>query len=244
MHLSKTLKSTFFFILSFFLTTTAIANEKSQSWEFELTPYLWAASVDASVVSDTNNTGPINADYDFFLLDHLDAVASGTFVAKKQRLSFLFDGFYAKYADNINRRFTDTDLEMKLGFVEASISYQLIEENDITLIFGVRNIYIDTLVDITPGTNVTLDTSWLDPLIGIQATFPLAEDWSVSLRGDIGGGHDNDLVINSLVNVHYEMTEHTSLKMGYRYMKADLEENVLLENISLNGIQVGLSIQF
>lgn len=193
---------------------------------------------------DSNNTGPTDDDYDFFLLDHLDGVASATFVAKKQRISFLFDGFYAKYADQINRRFTDTDLEMKLGFVEASLGYQLIKDKDINLILGVRNIYIDTTVDITPGPELTLDKSWLDPLIGIQTTFTLAEDWSVSLRGDIGGGHDTDYVINSLINVQYKMTENTTLKLGYRYMKAELEENILLENISLRGLQLGLGIRF
>lgn len=242
--MKKNLKFTLLFAASFIFTTNAIANENPQSWQFELTPYLWAASIKASVVPNSNNTGPTDDDYDFFLLDHLDAVASATFVARKQRLSLLFDGFYAKYSDQINRRFTDTDLEMALGFVETSVGYQLMKENDVTLIIGVRNIYVDTTVDITPGPSVTLDESWLDPLIGIQATFPVAEDWSVSLRGDIGGGHDTEYVFNSLINVHYKMTEHTSLKMGYRYMKAELEENILLENISLSGIQLGLGIRF
>jgi len=235
-------------VISVFSTASMAAND----WQFELTPYLFATGVEASVpYSGAEPSEPSDDDYDFFLLDNLDGYAAATFLARQDRLSLYVDGFYARFSDTIKRPISGTEMDMKLGFVEGSVGYQILTDKDISLVVGVRNIYIDTTLDINASigrknvsNSFSLDRSWTDPLIGIQANFPINNNWSWSYRGDIGGGNDTDYVVQSLINVNYQMTEHTSLKMGYRYMKAELKRNPLLENITLSGLQIGLGIQF
>jgi len=119
------------------------ADEKQESYEFELTPYLWAASISGTTaVSDDGSppveSPPIDSDYSFFSLDNLDGVASATFTARKKQWAFLFDFLYVAYEDtffeggisvvlNLNKSVLISVLYLSLG--SSVLAYYLLNYN-------------------------------------------------------------------------------------------------------------------
>ena len=231
------------FISAGLFSTATSAEASSSEWEFELTPYLWATGFESHTIAD-NSSSSSDSDYSYFAVDHLDAVASFALEARKGRWSMLFDGFYAKYSDSQQSRFLDKSLALKLGFIEVGAGYQIIQDKDISVIFGARSIYTDSTFEITPGPKVTLRKTWLDPFIGLKGTLPVTDSWSISMRGDIGGKNDADYVLNTLLSADYKITDAIKVKLGYRYMKMKLKQNKLVQDISLSGVQLGLGISF
>jgi hypothetical protein len=63
-----------------------------------------------------------------------------------------------------------------------------------------------------------------DPIVGARTSLAVAEDWTVKLRGDIGGfGLGSDLTWNVGLAVTYQAWEHASLLFGYRALGYDFE---------------------
>jgi len=83
------------------------------------------------------------------------------------------------------------------------------------------------------GLGFTIDLA--DPIVGTRVSLPLGEDWTVRLRGDIGGfGVDSDLTWNTVLAVSYQMFDHTSLVLGYRALGYDFEVNQAETSTKLN----------
>jgi len=77
------------------------AEDQQQSIQYEITPYLWAASINGSTAISGEPETPIDSDYSFFSLDNLSGVASATFTARGQQWGFLFDFLYVEFEDTI-----------------------------------------------------------------------------------------------------------------------------------------------
>ena len=60
------------------------------------------------------------------------------------------------------------------------------------------------------------------------------------MRGDVGGKNDANYVVNTVLSANYRMTDTTTLKLGYRYMKLKLKQDRLVQDISLSGFGIGL----
>ena len=70
-------------LLGYFLSNNPlVAEQNNQSIEYELTPYLWAATVDGTLAVGGDSSPAIDSGYNFFSLDNLDSVASATFTAR------------------------------------------------------------------------------------------------------------------------------------------------------------------
>lgn len=63
-----------------------------------------------------------------------------------------------------------------------------------------------------------------DPIVGARAFVPLGDDWTLKLRGDVGGfGVDSDLTWSAGIGATYQAWEQTSLLFGYRALGYHLE---------------------
>jgi len=215
------------------------------AFRFELTPYLWAATIKGTTAVDGDESPPIDSGYNFFALDNLDGVASVNFSAHKNGWGLLFDYLYVAYEDTfleatplqITTRLEGTIIEFAGAFAPESI-------DNVEFIVGLRQQDISVslaLLNRKPERSVT----WLDPFVGIIYTRPLTGSLDVALRGDIGGfGIESDRAVNAEAMLHYQMSDTFSLKFGYRYIKVTFEDTDFLYDISLDGFQLGLGIRF
>ncbi|KPJ91462.1 MAG: hypothetical protein AMJ55_11760 [Gammaproteobacteria bacterium SG8_15] len=214
------------------------AEDQLQTVQYEITPYLWAASFSGTTaVSDDGSppepSPPIDSDYSFFSMDNLDGIASATFTARGQQWGFLFDFLYVAYEDTLEGR-----------IFELAGSYQPASVNKLNVIAGLRRQDIDvTLNFLTLTPHATMD--WVDPFIGVVYLPTLTDHWFLSLRGDIGGfGIESDSAINVEAMLSYQFGKTFSAKFGYRYLKVKFEDSTLVYDVSLDGFLFGLGIHF
>ena len=224
--------------------TTMADVQKSVGWEYEITPYLWAVGFDGTV-GNGGTTSPIDTEYQFFSLENLDAYGAFTLDAKKQNWGYYFDVLYVKYSDGISAPLLTTNITTRDGFLESMITYRLDNQYSVDLLVGARYVDVNLELRLAPGPDIKAQKEWIDPLIGMRATFKLTDNWSVHVKGDVGGfGIASDLTANAAVTVDYKMGKNTSFKVGYRYLKVDFNDDLFVHDVTLSGIGVGLGYRF
>lgn len=226
------------------------AEDQLQPVQYEITPYLWAASISGTTaVSDDGSppveSPPIDSDYSFFSLDNLDGVASATFTARGRQWGFLFDFLYVAYEDIFfEGSILQATPRLEGRIFELAGSYQPASVNKLLVIAGLRRQDIDvelSTLSRTPHASV----DWVDPFIGVIYLPMLTDYWSLSLRGDIGGfGIESDSAINVEAMLNYQFGKTFSAKFGYRYLKVKFEDSSLVYDLSLDGLLFGLGIKF
>ncbi|WP_455201676.1 hypothetical protein [Kaarinaea lacus] len=226
------------------------ADEENESYEFELTPYLWAASISGTTaVSDDGSppteSPPIDSDYNFFSLDNLDGVASATFTARKNRWGFLFDFLYVAYEDTLQAgTLLETTPRLEGLIIEYAGAYAPQSVKNLEVIAGIRQQNIDVSLLIL-NQNPEANVNWFDPFVGVIYAIPLKHDFSMSLRGDVGGfGIESDMAVNAEAMIRYQFGNTLSAKFGYRYLKVKFDDANLVYDIGLDGFLLGLGIKF
>ncbi len=220
------------------------AENAPDPWRFEITPYLWIASIDGSAEGDGVDV-PIESDYKFFTVDNLDGVISADFTAAKGRWTIALDGLYLKYSDERTGRFIRTEAELTGGFLEGSGRYRLAVHEPLEVLVGLRYVNLSTRIELTPGPKLTPSGEWLDPILGARYTFTLGEKWFLILHGDIGGfGISSDLAAQASGVLTWKATKLFALKLGYRYMYMDFKEGEGVSELSLDGVTLGMGFSF
>jgi hypothetical protein len=122
------------------------ADDTGEGYRFELTPYLWVASISGTAggEDDGGDEPPsISPDYNFFSFENLDGVASTTFTARRQQWGLLFDFLHVAFEDTV---LEGTPLEatprLEGRIVELAGAYALKSMNTLELIAGLRNLTI------------------------------------------------------------------------------------------------------
>lgn len=221
------------------------AKETDESYEFELTPYLWVASISGTTAVDGNESPPIDSGYNFFALDNLDGVASATFTARKNQWRFLFDFLYVAYEDTLQEgtQFQATP-RLEGLIIEYAGSYAPKSIDNLEIIAGIRQQNIDVSLEILnqkPDGNV----NWFDPFVGVIYALPLKGNFSMALRGDVGGfGIESDIAVNAEAMFRYQFGNTLSAKLGYRYLKVKFDDSNFVYDIGLDGFLLGLGIRF
>lgn len=232
-------------LLSSIFCHNLYAEQANTAYEFELTPYLWAASLSGTTTVDGNESPPIDTDYNFFSLDNLDGVASATFKVRKNHWKFLFDFLYVAYEDTLLEATTlQTKPRLEGLILEYAGAFTTQSFANLELIAGIRQQYIEASLEIlnqTPRANV----DWFDPFVGVIYVLSMGKNTSVEFRGDLGGfGIESDLAINTAAILRYELGKVFSLKFGYRYLKVKFDESDFVYDLALDGFLLGAGMRF
>jgi len=221
------------------------AEEHQQSIQYEITPYLWAATINGTTAVGGDESPPIDSDYSFFSMDNLDGVASATFTARGQQWGFLFDFLYVEYEDTLLEGSPlQATPNLKGRILEFTGTYQPASVNDLQVIAGIRQQDIDVELSFL-NRNPQASVDWIDPFVGVIYTPALTEKLYLSLRGDVGGfGIQSDIALNAEAMLRYQFGDTFSFKFGYRYLKVEFEDSSLIYDISLDGFLFGLGIRF
>ena len=122
------------------------------------------------------------------------------------------------------------------GIMEAFIKYRSpLEGGYIDYYGGIRwwhnDIDMDYNVDLglpkIPSFNWSGTYDWCDPIIGTRWTYSLTENWSLRLRGDVGGfGIASDFTAAIETVALYNIDEDWQLKMSFKSLWVDYEEGI------------------
>jgi hypothetical protein len=221
------------------------AEENQQSTQYEITPYLWAASLSGTTAVEGDESPPIDTDYSFFSIENLDGVQSATFSAQENQWRFLLDLLYVAFEDTFLEG-TSSEITTKLeGRVfEYAGTYKPASVDNLEIIAGLRQQFIDVALKF-PNRRSRGSIDWTDPFVGIIYHHPFKNKYSMSLRADIGGfGIESDSAVNAEAMLRYQAGNTFAVKFGYRYLKVKFEDADLLYDLSLDGFLVGVGISF
>ena len=243
--MTNTIKSVFWLFTVAALSITGHAAEpEAESWQFTITPYLWVATIKGGTGTAGGDSG-VDIDYNFLALDNLAGAFFIAASASKGQWTFQTDVVYLNFADNITLGPLETEIDLKGGILELSAGYRPQSFEHTELLFGVRRVSVDLAVSLTPGPSGSGGPIVVDPIIGLRHTRPLGERWQAVVRADIGGfGVSSDLTFNALAGAGFQMTRHSSLFLGYRYLKLDFSEDGFLADLTADGFALGVEFSF
>ena len=82
----------------------------------------------------------------------------------------------------------------------------------------------------------------LDGIVGLRGKIQLNENWYLPYHADIGTG-DSDLTLQLFAGIGYRFG-WGDIKLGYRYLKYELDDDALLEELEVYGPLLGVGFRF
>lgn len=205
------------------VSTPAAAAE----WKHEFAPYLWGSSMDGTVgIGDV--TAETNLSFSD-ILDNLEFGFMGAYRASRDRYSIMVDAIYMGLGatEKGPGRVLKADIDLDQIGLEADFGYAVGDR--ITLLGGMRYVSLDSDLRVTGPLGNELSASekqdWVDPVVGAIYTWPIAEDWTLSLRGDIGGfGVGSDFAWQGMATLRWQFSPRAGLGLAYRHLDIDYED--------------------
>ena len=238
----------------------ALPPTQAAEWQHAVTPYLWASGMSGKAAVGTP-AGPLEADVDVGFSDILRNLKLGGMVSYRGERGpwvVMTDAIYMKLgADRQvggNLLAVDGRVEVEQIALEADVGYRL--SDAVVAFVGLRYNDIDAdlrVVRSGPGAGNTRaageTASWVDPVVGVTAKFPLAERWSLGLRGDVGGfGVGADLAVQAMVSVHWQASDRVEVVGGWRYLDVDYEDgrdaSLFRYDVATSGPGIGVTFRF
>ncbi len=232
-------------LLMLVLSTAANAAEpESNQWQFTITPYLWVATITGTTGS-TADPATTNTNYNFLSLDNLDSAFFIAASARRGRWTVQTDMVFLNFSDDFVLDPVTIDIELKGDVFELTGAYLPRAFEHTEILFGARRVSLELGIALTPGPQESSKQIWLDPLIGLRHIRPLGERWQAVFRADVGGfGVSSDFTFNGLAGATFNMTKHSSLFLGYRYLTLEFGDDDILEDLTAKGLALGVEFSF
>lgn len=233
------------------LPAAAQVSPSGEAWDFELTPYFWAAGVRSDVNLSVLGTQKMDIPISD-LLSALDFGAMGTFEARMGRWGGLVDAQYVKLSTsspstigllgNVDMKY-EQQLWTFAGYYRVPRGWALVD-----VLAGARYLNVDTGVtlptaSLLPGPTLQKREGWWDGIVGARVQVPLSPQWSLLgyVDVDVGAG-GSDLSWQVIAGATYRFSKDTSLKFGYRYFSFD-RDGAPVTKASMGGVYIGVGFR-
>ncbi|CAM3713304.1 hypothetical protein EV679_1703 [Kerstersia gyiorum] len=249
-------------------TATAQADEGRQlrfdtaarpSWALQITPYLWAASLDGSV-SPFRRSPTLTVDKPFSEI--FDDLNFGGFIdVWGRRGDYVFSANLA-YTDITDSRTSGplpvldgtqgvdgkADTRQFTASMKAGYRVHEGEREVLELVGGLRYWHISNDVNVRYG-NISRSYgesfSWVDPVLGGRFRYRWNDRWQVQVQADIGGlGAGARFTWELLSVVSYNISEHFSASAGYKALGVDYRSGGHVFDTTMRGPVLGLTYRF
>lgn len=234
---------------SILLPMPAHAQESSDDWAFQVTPYVWMAGM-GGTIRPTATTPSVEMNNSFRdILHDLNAAAFVSGLAQHGRLILFSDLTYSSMSANgevapgvgATGKLRNTTLTLAGG-------YRAFDEPRLTvdLLAGMRAWDIKVSAQSQAfGVNAKSSISIVDPILAVRLNKSLTPRWSALVYGDVGGfGVDSKSTWQVVGTVNYKLQDALYVSAGYRYLSLDYRRKGTLIDIHMAGPLLGMSWQF
>jgi opacity protein-like surface antigen len=234
-----------------FAFTMAATPAAAAEWKHELAPYLWGSAMEGTV-----GIGAVTAETEMSfsdILDDLEFGFMGTYRVSRDRYSITVDALYMGLG--VTERgpggALKADIDLDQVGLEADFGYAVGDR--FTLFGGLRYVSLDADLRVTGPLGNELSASegqdWVDPLVGAIYSWPFADEWTLNLRGDIGGfGVGSDFAWQGMATLRWQLSPRTALGVAYRYLDMDYEDgedsNFFKYDMATSGPAMGVIFTF
>lgn len=230
--------------------------EDQRLWN--VTPYLWMTAMegDATIKGRTANVDLSFGD----ILDHLDLALMGHVEGRTAENSVFMDLTWASLEAD-DKLPSGAEVELDLGLTVFELGGGLVlgdppaaDEPEaaarrVEAIGGLRYWRVTGDLDVTGVFSGDDTEEWVDPFVGLRASFPLNDELQLSLRGDVGGFNvGSDFSYNAVAALLWQAFDDGNLAAGYRVLDADYDDGNGTDRFEfdarLKGPFVGLMFRF
>ena len=252
---------------SVLVTAVAVAiaapSGAAADWSHTVTPYLWGSGMSGkTAVGTATPAGPLEADVDVGFDDILSNLKFGIMGSYRGDRSdgwvvmadYIYMSLEADKPSNVGPVLVDTTVEVQQTAFEFDLGYRV--NDQVTVFAGLRYNDVDADLDVVrtgPGAGAnraaSKGDSWIDPVVGVTARYPINETWSVGVRGDVGGfGVGSDLTWQMMASVNWKVRDNLEVVAGYRNLDADYEDgsgaDLFKYDMVTSGPGIGVSFKF
>jgi opacity protein-like surface antigen len=238
-------------------TSPALAQAQattSDQWQFEATPYLWAAGMNGwTRIGARTPTAKIDPSFSD-VWRNLDVGAMGSFEARKGRWAAIFDSVYVKLSatsDPLPGGTSTARVGLKEAILQLAGAYRVLDSavTPVDVLVGARYTYLYGDLSFSPGAIIpgtrsrSNSVNWTDGFVGVRGIYNFMEKWALVGYADAGAGgtkHSWQL----LAGVNYNISKMFVARVGYRIISMDYEKTDFLYNVKTSGIFVGVGIRF
>ncbi len=245
-------------LLGLALPANASPQEEEQGWRARIAPYFWLTSVSGDLTlvgQDVPADTPLGD-----VLEALDASIMSHFEVSNGNWGVFLGQVYARMSTGFETGGpikVSVDASLVLRVIESGGVVRLLDSRskwspDVSAIVGIR--YWSQEFELQRGdrTPTRLGVDWLDPFLGVRASFHPSNRVEFDFRGDVGGfgisNDTSDISWNLWFNAAYHVSSTVSFWAGYRALYADFTEG---ENIgrytydaTLHGPTLGIGFTF
>ncbi len=227
------------------LTPSATQANEANKWSLDVSLYGVAVGMSGDIGIGSVNAD-INAGFDK-IWDNLEFGAMGKVRLGYDRWALTTDILYMGLQGSKNHVTAELDQWM----VEPALSYRLSQYFE--PLAGVRYNNLSGEIrgpGVLPTPRIPTGTQdWWDPIVGANASLPLGENFSLNLRGDIGGfGVGSDLTWQVFPYLGWQFAQWGSLQFGYRLLYVDYETGSgpsrFKYDVLNQGPQIGVTFHF
>ncbi|HSR74822.1 MAG TPA: hypothetical protein VLL31_08260 [Sulfurovum sp.] len=221
--------------------------EEANPWKNEVSIYGWLPTISANTPLP-NSGDSIDAED---IIDNLKMVFMGGYSGRSDTWSVFADLIYMDVGDSRNHAFPNGDvayvgMDIKAMLVHGGVGYNLVDTGNgiLAVVGGVRyvDLEVDVNTDIFINRNLSASKDFTDFFIGLKGYRNLSENWYIPYEADIGTG-DTKLSWQAFAGIGYRY-DWGDVKLGYRYLEFDMEDNAIVEDLTLSGAILGVSIKF
>ena len=211
--------------------TAPLAQAQDREWKFEITPYLWAAGIDADVtVGSQTAAGAQTVKVDKSFSDILDAVdIAGDLLVVAQYGHAVFWGqadYLSLTSDNLDDAPSRGSLDTEAVMATAGIGYQFDgwkEGQSFDVLIGARHLTLKNTLKLDALGTFKSDKDFTDPVIILRPSLRLSKRWRFNPTLSYGTGGDSEKTYELQPQFQFQMSEHWAMRFGYRRLYYDIK---------------------
>jgi len=224
-------------------------------FQFDIGIPAWASAINGTV-GIKGVSGTVNETFTS-LWDHMDWVAPLAADVRYQKWGFHLDGQIVQLSETLNTRdilYLSGTVKMQQAFANFNVNYQVLDTErwKVNTSFGGRYNYLSLSGNLQsrfpallPNKDETGSTSWVDPILGVDATVHVYKPLSLEMLGDVGGfGVGSHITYQFYGGAKVQMTRNLHMDVGYRYLYTNYSESGNTYNVDMKGPQLSFGANF
>ncbi|MBV7522198.1 hypothetical protein [Ensifer sp. ENS12] len=227
-------------------------SETASGWQFNASPYFWAAGIDGTVGQFGLPPASVTSDFGDILKD-LDFAFMGVAEGRYDRFSVFSDVIYTKLSAGDHS--PAGVLTNKIGVTSQTFSglvgggYSLLTNgrSHLDVIAGGRLWYASTKVSfsggVLDGVSREDNATWVDVVAGFRGTYFITDQFYLTGWGNVGAGQA-DLDWDVAGAIGYQIKDSISAVAGYRAMGVDYSSDGFDYDVVQKGPILGLVFHF
>jgi hypothetical protein len=201
--------------------------QAGEAWEFEVTPYLWGASIEGDVTVAGRSVAISSSFSD--ILKTLE-IAGALQIRARRGPWVLWTqvDYLAQSTDKLDNPPEHVRLDTDTTMLTAGFGRQFVgssERMSIDVLLGLHYFSLDTKLRFDTLGTFKSNRSFTDPVLILRPSFQLSDRWQFNPLLSFGSGGDSEETYELLAELQFQTSEHTALKFGYRKLHYDVKNS-------------------